>query len=77
MVKVMTTASATIKQVADISCMYCGEKHLFDNCLGNPASVNYVGNFNYRTRTIHILILTTLDGSNTQTFHGATRISML
>ena len=26
--------------------IYCGEEHDFDNCLGNPALVNYVGNFN-------------------------------
>ena len=45
MVKVMTTA-ATVKQVAEISCVYYGEGHLFDDCPGNLASVNYVGNFN-------------------------------
>ncbi|KAH9781214.1 hypothetical protein KPL71_008370 [Citrus sinensis] len=46
MVKAMTSAPTTVKQVAKISCVYCGEEHDFDNCLGNPASVNYVGNFN-------------------------------
>ena len=46
MVKAMTTASATVNQVAEISCVYCGEGHLFDNCPGNPTSVNYVGSFN-------------------------------
>ena len=46
MVKAMTTAPATVNQVAEISCVYCGEGHLFANCPGNPASVNYVGSFN-------------------------------
>ncbi|KAH9680785.1 hypothetical protein KPL71_026683 [Citrus sinensis] len=46
MVKVMTTAPATVNQISDMSCVYCGEGHLFDNCPGNPTSVNYVGNFN-------------------------------
>ncbi|KAJ9566190.1 hypothetical protein OSB04_002156 [Centaurea solstitialis] len=27
-----------------IQCAYCGENHLFDNCLGNPEKVNYIGN---------------------------------
>ena len=26
--------------------MYCGEEHVFDNCPGNPASINSEGNFN-------------------------------
>ena len=46
MVKAMTTAPATVNQISDMSCIYCGEGHLFDNCPGNPTSVNYVGNFN-------------------------------
>ncbi|KAH9744107.1 hypothetical protein KPL70_003546 [Citrus sinensis] len=46
MVKVMTAAPATIKQVTELSCVYCGEDHDFDNCPGNSALVNYVGNFN-------------------------------
>ncbi|KAH9735112.1 hypothetical protein KPL71_017633 [Citrus sinensis] len=46
MVKVMIAASATVKQVTELSCVYCGEEHDFDNCPGNPASVNYVSNFN-------------------------------
>ncbi|KAH9679769.1 hypothetical protein KPL71_026264 [Citrus sinensis] len=45
-VKAMTSAPATVKQVTELSCVYCGEEHDFDNCPGNPASVNYVGNFN-------------------------------
>ncbi|KAH9762816.1 hypothetical protein KPL70_000947 [Citrus sinensis] len=32
MVKAMTTAPATINQISDMSCVYCGEWHLFDNC---------------------------------------------
>ncbi|KAH9704245.1 hypothetical protein KPL70_011377 [Citrus sinensis] len=46
MVKAMTTAPATVNQISDMSCIYCGEGHLFDNCPGNPASVNYMGSFN-------------------------------
>ena len=45
MVKAMTTAPVTVNQVAEDSCVYCGERHIFDNCPGNPASVRYVGNF--------------------------------
>ncbi|KAH9743537.1 hypothetical protein KPL70_003340 [Citrus sinensis] len=43
MVKAMTSAPATVKQVTALSCVYCGEEHDFDNCPGNPASVNYMG----------------------------------
>ena len=46
MVKDMTTAPITINQVAEVSCVYCGEGRLFDNCTRNPTSINYVGNFN-------------------------------
>ncbi|KAH9763478.1 hypothetical protein KPL70_001188 [Citrus sinensis] len=46
MVKAMTSAPAVVKQVAELSCVYCGEEHDFDNCPRNPASVNYVDNFN-------------------------------
>ncbi|KAH9647957.1 hypothetical protein KPL70_025394 [Citrus sinensis] len=42
----MTTASATVNQISDVSCVYCGKGHLFDNCPRNPTSVNYVGSFN-------------------------------
>ena len=30
-VKAMTTALATVNQVVEASCVYCGEGHLFDN----------------------------------------------
>ncbi|KAH9727219.1 hypothetical protein KPL70_008579 [Citrus sinensis] len=46
MIKAMTSAPAVVKQVAELSCVYCGERHDFDNCPGNPALVNYMGNFN-------------------------------
>ncbi|KAH9716698.1 hypothetical protein KPL71_021550 [Citrus sinensis] len=46
MVKALTSAPTTVKQVVELSCVYCGEGHDFDNCPGNPTSVNYVGNFN-------------------------------
>ncbi|KAH9681200.1 hypothetical protein KPL71_026880 [Citrus sinensis] len=42
MVKAMTAAPATVKQVTELSCVYCGEEHDFNNCPRNPASVNYV-----------------------------------
>ncbi|KAH9751853.1 hypothetical protein KPL71_014470 [Citrus sinensis] len=40
-VKAMTSAPAVVKQIAELTCMYCGEEHEFDNCPRNPASVNY------------------------------------
>ena len=46
MVKAMTFAPTTVKQVVELSCVYCGEEHVFDNYPKNSASVNYVGNFN-------------------------------
>ena len=46
MMKAMTIVPTTVNQIAKISCVYYGERHLFDNCPGNLASVNYVGNFN-------------------------------
>ncbi|KAH9658480.1 hypothetical protein KPL70_023512 [Citrus sinensis] len=46
MVKAMTTAPVTVNQISDVSCVYCGEGHLFDNCPGNLTSINYVGSFN-------------------------------
>ena len=42
----MTTAPATVNQVVEVSCVYCGKGHLFDNYPRNLALVNYVGNFN-------------------------------
>ncbi|XP_062100024.1 uncharacterized protein LOC133805897 [Humulus lupulus] len=33
-------------QVADVSCVYCGDGHVFESCPLNPASVCYVGNQN-------------------------------
>ncbi|KAH9697932.1 hypothetical protein KPL71_023814 [Citrus sinensis] len=42
MVKAMISAPTTVKQVAELSCVYCGEEHDFDKCPGNPTSVNYV-----------------------------------
>ncbi|XP_062085518.1 uncharacterized protein LOC133791614 [Humulus lupulus] len=34
-------------QSGDISCVYCGDGHMFENCPSNPAAVCYVGNQNY------------------------------
>lgn len=41
LVKIVTDSSA-------IACVYCGGAHLFEECLANPVSVNYVGNNNNR-----------------------------
>ncbi|KAH9750390.1 hypothetical protein KPL71_013860 [Citrus sinensis] len=51
MVKVMTNAPATVNQISDVSCVYCGEGHLFDNCPCNPTSVNYMGSFNRQNQS--------------------------
>ncbi|XP_062100696.1 uncharacterized protein LOC133806621 [Humulus lupulus] len=34
-------------QSGDISCVYCGDGHMFENCPSNPATVCYVGNQNF------------------------------
>ncbi|XP_062104114.1 uncharacterized protein LOC133815274 [Humulus lupulus] len=34
-------------QSAEVSCVYCGDGHTFENCPSNPASVCYVGNQNF------------------------------
>ena len=46
MVKAMITAPTTVNQTSNMSCVYCEEGHLFDNCRGNSSSVNYMGSFN-------------------------------
>ena len=46
LVKAMTTVPAAVNQNSNVSCVYCGEGHLFDNFPRNPTSVNYVGSFN-------------------------------
>ena len=51
MVKAMATAPATINQVAEVSCVYYGKGHSFDNCPENATSVNYVGNFNRQNQS--------------------------
>ncbi|XP_062085761.1 uncharacterized protein LOC133791869 [Humulus lupulus] len=33
-------------QSAEVSCVYCGDGHTFENCPSNPASVFYMGNQN-------------------------------
>ena len=40
------TIGANAQQSTIVSCTYCGEGHLFDNCPSNLESVYYVGNFN-------------------------------
>ena len=42
----MITTLVTVNQVAEASCVYCGKGHLFNNCLENRSSINYIGNFN-------------------------------
>ncbi|XP_062119320.1 uncharacterized protein LOC133833078 [Humulus lupulus] len=34
-------------QSAEVSCVYCGDGHTFENCPSNPASICYVGNQNF------------------------------
>lgn len=46
MIKAMSTAPATVNKIAKVSCVYCGEGHLFDKCPGSHVSINYVGNYN-------------------------------
>ena len=67
MVKVMTTTPVSINQVIEASCVYCGEGHLFNNCFGNLASVNYGATLTDRTKTILIQTLKILDGDSAQT----------
>ena len=50
MVKATTSAPAAVKQVAKLSCVYCGEEHEFDNCPRNLASVNYMSNYNQQSQ---------------------------
>ena len=46
MVKTMgMTQGAQSLQLAAISCVYCGEGHVFDQCPSNPESACYVGNY--------------------------------
>lgn len=33
-------------QLAEVSCVYCGDGHAYENCPSNPASVCFVGNQN-------------------------------
>ena len=51
MVKAMTAASKIVNQISNVSCVYCGEGHLFDNCPDNPTSVNYKGSFNIQNQS--------------------------
>ncbi|XP_062118441.1 uncharacterized protein LOC133832069 [Humulus lupulus] len=37
---------ATMGQVSNVSCVYCGDGHTFESCPSNPASICYVGNQN-------------------------------
>ena len=73
----MATTSIIVNQIVEVSFVYFRDGHLFDNYPGNPASVNYVSNFNRQNQTIHIQTLTTLDRDSTQTFHGAIKTKML
>ncbi|XP_062119801.1 uncharacterized protein LOC133834258 [Humulus lupulus] len=38
--------SPPMGQLEEVSCVYCGDGHIFDNCPSNPASVFYMGNQN-------------------------------
>ena len=65
MVKAMTTPPETVNQISDMSCIYCGKGHLFDNCPSNPLRLTIWTASIDRIRTIHIQTLTNLDGDNT------------
>ncbi|XP_060960732.1 uncharacterized protein LOC115723603 [Cannabis sativa] len=57
-------------QRAEISCVYCGDGHTFENYPSNPASVCYVGNQTSTATTIHTQTPAIRHGSIIQTFHG-------
>ncbi|XP_024028190.1 uncharacterized protein LOC112093617 [Morus notabilis] len=40
------TAGANAATPVELACVYCGDRHSFENCPSNPASVCYVNNFN-------------------------------
>ncbi|XP_062103285.1 uncharacterized protein LOC133814326 [Humulus lupulus] len=46
---------AAMGQVADVSCVYCGDGHTFDSCPSNPASVCYLGNQNSQAASLRNL----------------------
>ena len=76
MVKVMTTAPANVNQVAEVSCVYCGAGHLFDNFPGNPASINYVGSFNRQNQNNPYSNTYNPGWRQHPNFHGVIRISL-
>ncbi|KAA3483564.1 hypothetical protein EPI10_005725 [Gossypium australe] len=62
---IKTLERATVMQEmkeAELTCVYCGEDHVFDECPSDPASVYYMGNFNRNDN--HISIHTIQDGNN-------------
>ena len=69
MVKAMTNAPATVQQVADVSCVYCRERHLFDNC--PRLIIMWVIMIN-KIRAIITQTTIITDEGNTQISHGAT-----
>lgn len=31
-----------VQQISELSCVYCNDNHMFENCPSNPASICYV-----------------------------------
>ena len=60
MVKATATAPATVNQIAEASCVYYGEGHLYDNCPRNSASVMWAILIN-KIKAIHFQTPITLD----------------
>ena len=47
MIKTMNmSAGVNSVQAVGVTCVYCGEGHVYDDCPSNPVSACYVGNFN-------------------------------
>ncbi|GMN59784.1 hypothetical protein TIFTF001_028870 [Ficus carica] len=40
------SAGVNSVQSVGVTCVYCGEGHLYEDCPSNPASACYMGNFN-------------------------------
>lgn len=43
---VSLTIPSNVSQLQEVSYVFCGEEHTFENCSFNPASVYYMGNQN-------------------------------
>jgi hypothetical protein len=57
-----------ITDSTEVTCVYRGGAHLFEDCSANPVSVKYVSNFS--KITTHLVTLITLVGRAIKIFHG-------